>query len=307
METIDTICFSRDILPIFQNSCGTTGCHNGSAEGFDARSYESIMKSVTPGDPEKSDAYKVLTNVYLGEKMPPDKPLSKEDRTLIALWIEQGAMNTDCNALPLNPGAENPNPDTICFAQDILPILQSSCAVTGCHDPVAREEDYDFSTFNSLMSDKEAIVPSNPNKSKVYKVITLSDENDRMPPPPMQRLTNAQIEAFRKWISQGAINSNCPSNECDTINAISFSQQVYPIFQRNCTGCHSASTNNGNVILTSYQDIKYYSENGRNNISFLHGVLNSVTGFTSMPPYGKLDHCSIRKIEKWMEQGSLNN
>jgi hypothetical protein len=29
-------------------------------------------------------------------KMPPDEPLSKDNRTIIRLWIEQGAPATDC-------------------------------------------------------------------------------------------------------------------------------------------------------------------------------------------------------------------
>ncbi len=45
----------------------------------------------TPGDPRGSKLYQVLTDVNGENFMPPDHPISKEYRTLIEVWIAQGA------------------------------------------------------------------------------------------------------------------------------------------------------------------------------------------------------------------------
>jgi mono/diheme cytochrome c family protein len=288
-----------------------TGCHDEGTQkaGFYASSYESAMQFITPGKAKSSKLYNVLSAVYFGEMMPPDQPLSLEHRTMIELWIEQGALK-DCAGANPNPdpgGNINDVHDSVCFAQSILPILQSSCAVSKCHDPISRVEGYDFSSYTSVRNGEEAVVPYFPNESKIYKSIIKTSGEDRMPPFPRDRLTNAQIEALRKWISQGALNSDCPTNVCDTVTAISFSADVLPIIQQNCTGCHGISNPNGNVSLTNYSQIKTYAETIRNGMNMFSGVLNSKPGFASMPPYSQLDKCTIRTIELWIEQGKLKN
>lgn len=305
----DTICFSNQVLPIFQNSCGKAGCHNGSEEGFDARSYESIMQSITPGNAQKSEAYKAITRVYF-DRMPPspDAPLTKEQRTIIALWINQGAMKTDCKNIPFPPDTSSTQNDTVCFSQNILPILQSSCAVTGCHDPITREEGLNLSSYASIMSVSETVMPFNPGESKLYKSIIKPSGEDRMPPYPRAGLTAAQIQMINKWISEGALNSNCPNNSCDTLNAISFSKQVWPIIQTSCLGCHNTNAASGNINLNGYVNTSAVAGTLVNGISQMSGAINQKAGFKAMPPYGaKMDACKIRIIDLWIQQGMLNN
>jgi hypothetical protein len=97
LEELDTLCFDSQILPIIRTSCGMTGCHDGTAEGFLATDYLSIMEAVKPGDPRGSKLYQVITDIRSDDMMPPDRPLSQEQRTLIQVWIAQGAENIQCN------------------------------------------------------------------------------------------------------------------------------------------------------------------------------------------------------------------
>ena len=310
VDYTDTICFSRDIYPIFSNSCGIAGCHDGGGEDFDATSYEGIMRAITPGNANKSKAYNAITSVYINP-MPPSGPLSKEQRTLIALWINQGAPNSTCPdntpSIPGDPTSVNPQNDSVCFAQSILPVLQSSCAVARCHDPITHEEGYDFTSYSSVMNGERAVVPFSPSQSKIYRSITTASGENRMPPYPRSSLTTSDINNFNKWISQGALNSDCPSGTCDTLNAISYSTQIYPLLQRNCLGCHNTTLASANVDLSSYQKVVYYAENGINGTPYLIGVINHLSGFFPMPQYGMLDNCSIRTIELWIDQGKQNN
>ncbi len=95
-DTIDVlpeVSFSDEVLPIFQTSCAISGCHDQSTakEGQVYTNYENILNSVKPGDPDNSKSYKAMTNYF--ETMPPDRPLSPEERTKVRVWILQGAKN----------------------------------------------------------------------------------------------------------------------------------------------------------------------------------------------------------------------
>lgn len=309
INEMDTVCFSSQILPIMQTSCGISGCHSsaGGESNFVATSYDGVMSAVTPGNARKSRLYKVITALYGESIMPPDHPLTKEQRILIEVWIEQGALNTTCSpSIPNNPDTTIGIIDTLCFKQSVEPIIVSSCAKSSCHDAASHVEGYNLSDYNSIMNSGDGVIPFKPNSTKIYKVLSASGE-DRMPPIPAPSLTANQKEAIRKWIAEGAVNSDCPNMGCDTTSNISFTNQVWPLINNNCTGCHNASTQSGNVDLSTYDLISYYSTQTRNNIPILMGVLKNQSGFRPMPTSGPLDACSIRTIELWIEQGKLNN
>jgi hypothetical protein len=94
ISNLPEMCFERDVLPIFSNSCAISHCHDGSGEAFPLNSYAQIMNTVTPYNPDKSQCYKAITTTWGEGRMPPDQPLSQEKRTIIRLWIEQGANET---------------------------------------------------------------------------------------------------------------------------------------------------------------------------------------------------------------------
>ncbi|MCF8309705.1 MAG: hypothetical protein K9I68_11910 [Bacteroidales bacterium] len=54
-----------------------------------------------------------------------------------------------------------------------------------------------------------------PENSEIYERITETEEDDRMPPPPNERLSQEKIDKIRKWIKQGAKNSECDKDKID--------------------------------------------------------------------------------------------
>ena len=95
------ICFDRDVLPIFQNNCAISRCHDGGGGRESAMAltnYSEISRSVVPGNPDASRIYKAITAKGGESTMPPGQPLSLENRTIIRIWIEQGAGSTTCPA-----------------------------------------------------------------------------------------------------------------------------------------------------------------------------------------------------------------
>ena len=89
---------------------------------------------------------------------------------------------------------------------------------------------------------------------------------------------------------------------CDTIN-VTFTKDVFPVIDVNCTVCHSGSAPSGNLSLTNYADIVVAAQNGS-----LIGVIDHQSGWSPMPKNGaKLDECTIKKIEAWVAAGTPNN
>lgn len=92
----------------------------------------------------------------------------------------------------------------VCFETDILPLLSSSCARSGCHDATSRAEGYILDSYNNIV--KKGVIAGNAAGSKIFKVLVKTG-SERMPPPPNAALTTAQISLIAKWINEGAKNT----------------------------------------------------------------------------------------------------
>jgi len=194
------------------------------------------------------------------------------------------------------------SPDTVYFAREILPLLISNCAISGCHDAVTHEEGINLTTYEKVIQ-TGMVKPGKPIESKLYKSITETDPGDIMPPPPAPPLSAQQIALVRKWIEQGAKNLACEDGPvCDTA-AVSYIQVVLPILQRECVGCHTGNNPGGGIKLNTHEAVQVVALNGQ-----LYGSINHAAGFAAMPPSGnKIPDCEIRKIKAWIDTGALNN
>jgi len=189
------------------------------------------------------------------------------------------------------------DPNTVYFINDVLPIIQSSCAFSGCHGSGSAQDGVDLSTYAGIMQEVQAF---DANDSKLYEVIIENDNDDVMPPNPYNRLTTAQILLIKNWINQGAQNNEC--SDCNT-TAVTFAQTISPIIQNNCQGCHSGTAPQGNLSLTNYTQIKTIADNGK-----LLGTINHSNGFVPMPyNQPQLSDCKIDQVTNWVNAGSPNN
>ncbi len=198
--------------------------------------------------------------------------------------------------------ASNCDPNIIYFEKDVLPIIASSCAKSGCHDVISHQEGVVLNNYTNIMNTGD-IKPGDPEDSKLYEYITEDDEDKRMPPPPNQRLTSAQISVIRKWIEQGAQNLTCNEGTvCDDSN-VTFSGTVAPILNKSCIGCHNPNFVSGGIILTTHGGASAVANSGR-----LYGAISHASGFSPMPKSGnKLNACNIKLIKKWIDNGAPNN
>lgn len=105
------------------------------------------------------------------------------------------------------------------------------------------------------------------------------------------------------------ISSCSKDNEADQGNntclttAMSFSTNIQPILNANCTSCHNSSNLSGGQNLTTYAGVVAATDNGK-----LLGVINHSSGYPAMPQgSAKLSDCNIAKITAWISQGKLDN
>jgi len=73
--------FSTTILPLFNTSCNTYGCHDGN----NAAALNNFLVI-------HDNATQIRASVSTG-RMPKDKPLSATDKTAILCWIDNGSKD----------------------------------------------------------------------------------------------------------------------------------------------------------------------------------------------------------------------
>jgi hypothetical protein len=95
-EITRTVTFSNDILPIFNNSCNTSGCHNAGGKAPDL-SAQNAFSSLSNGgyinieNPEASELFLWMTGKR-GAPMPLSG-VNKDYNALVLAWIKQGGQN----------------------------------------------------------------------------------------------------------------------------------------------------------------------------------------------------------------------
>ena len=221
---------------------------------------------------------------------PPDTTII--DTTVIDTTIVD-TTGVDTTKIPCDP-------DVIYFEKDVLPILISNCAFSGCHDAASAEDGVILIDYENTIATAD-VEPFNLADSKIYEVLVHSDPSERMPPAPSSSLPAAQIQIIAKWILQGAENLKCDEDAvgCDTEN-VSFSTFVKPLLETHCVRCHSGSAPPGGILLTNHSEVSMQPK--------LYGVIAHESGFKMMP-FGenRLPQCDIDKVKSWIDAGALDN
>lgn len=195
-------------------------------------------------------------------------------------------------------GTDKPcDPQIIYFEKDVMPLLLSSCAYTGCHDAATAEDDVILDSYENTIR-TGGVSPYNPGESELYEVLFESGD-DLMPPPPDAVLSQAEKDLIRDWIGQGAENFVCES--CDTA-VFTLSAAVQPMMDSYCMRCHNDTRSDGGISLQGYAKIKSSVDDGS-----LWGTLTATGGFPIMPQGASIPDCELEQVRKWIENGAQNN
>ena len=97
--------------------------------------------------------------------------------------------------------------DGVDFVREIEPILREACVQ--CHGPEKQKGKLRLDTREALLKggeDGKAVEPGNPDKSDLFRRITLPEDDDDVMPPKGKtaHLSAAQIDRVKRWIAAGA-------------------------------------------------------------------------------------------------------
>lgn len=222
----------------------------------------------------------------------------------LLLIVLLSGINSCKHEVPLSNVDPTPQPgpvanNGVCFESEILPLFQSNCAKSGCHDAATHQEELILDSYANIM--RKDIVAGSADRSKIYRVL-FETGKDKMPPTPNADLTAAQKALIGKWINEGAKNTvNC-NTSCDTAQ-FKYGANISVVINTFCTGCHSGTAASGGIDLSNYTNVKIQATNGR-----LVGAITHTAGYSPMPKdANKLNDCQITQIKKWVAAGALNN
>ncbi len=92
--------------------------------------------------------------------------------------------------------------ESVQYNRDIRPILSDNCFE--CHGPDAAKRKADL-RLDIGDEGKSVVVAGKPEASELFKRISHSDSQEKMPPEDSGRvLTESEVETLRRWIEQGA-------------------------------------------------------------------------------------------------------
>lgn len=196
---------------------------------------------------------------------------------------------------------DNCDPDTIYFVNEILPLIVSNCAKSGCHDGSSGEEEANELTSYETIMNSGYVEAYDANDSKMIESVKAGGGEDKMPPSPNTPLTTAQIDLLSTWIDQGAHNNECTGG-CDT-TAVAYSTTIVNTMSNYCNGCHSGASPSAGIDLTSYTGVSEIAADGS-----LMGTIQHVAGYVAMPYNADLmPECKIDEIRIWVENGYPND
>ena len=77
------------------------------------------------------------------------------------------------------------DPDVIYFDLDVLPLLLSNCAFSGCHDAASHQDGVILESYETVIQTAD-VEPFNLGDSEIYEVLVDTDLDEIMPPPPTE-------------------------------------------------------------------------------------------------------------------------
>ncbi len=198
------------------------------------------------------------------------------------------------------------------FNTEVKPILEAAC--TKCHGAEHDKGDLRLHTLADAMKVEKCLVPGKPEESKLYtSTILPKDDDDIMPPVKNDKpLAKEQTEKLKAWIAAGA---KWPDGvTLDVVKRIDFNEDVRPILEQNCLGCHNPDKKKGDLDMSTKATTLAGGDNGVVLVPFnteKSPLYKSTTlpedDDDVMPPKksGLLSKDQIAILKAWIEQGAI--
>ena len=134
-------------------------------------------------------------------------------RNLFAIVILSALVSCGGDSGSTGPDPDpDPDPDRpVSYSQDIQPIFNGSCALSGCHDSGTQESGVNLSSYDDAINsvgvqyETEIIQPGEPQNSPIVdKISTENPQFGERMPLNRSPLSQANIDSIVAWIENGA-------------------------------------------------------------------------------------------------------
>ncbi|HEV8538048.1 MAG TPA: YncE family protein [Bacteroidota bacterium] len=124
---------------------------------------------------------------------------------LMYAWI--GCRDTEKLTAPPDYGEIG----TIVYSSHIQPILERSCALSGCHDAVSKAAGLSLASWNQLIKGSthgEVVVPFTPARSLLTLLFAGTPLRKQHPAISLEAFTMYEVRFLERWIAEGARNDS---------------------------------------------------------------------------------------------------
>jgi mono/diheme cytochrome c family protein len=175
--------------------------------------------------------------------------------------------------------------------REVLQLFQAKCV--RCHGGKHTRADLDLRTLGGPLKGGEsgpAVVPGKPQESLLFEKV----HSGSMPPGKKDRLSEADLEILRRWITAGA-----PAGTAAGKKIASTQHDVLPVLLRRCTACHGPRRREGGLDLRTRAAML---RGGKSGSAIIPGkpddslVIRKVRA-GEMPPRQRLVEASVKPIE----------
>lgn len=251
----------------------------------------------------------LIQSVIQANRMPPNKPLSDGEKSLLTAWVEAGTpevvatnIATCNNGGGENGGAVIPVPILAANYESIRQmILEPRCL--SCHDDLSS---LDFSTYAAITSHVD-LFESKPGEDGAFVDAVASG---MMPPKKLPKLSPEEVSVIREWVVVGmpekagsapippvVVTPNPPvptplptdplppGTEC-----MDYATIKATVIEPKCVGCHGGA---GGVDLDSYANVKAHL-----------AKVDTMVSSNKMPPKKPLDPALKDQLLNWIQSGA---
>lgn len=205
------------------------------------------------------------------------------------------ALATLASAAPPKSVVEDPNAP-VSYFNKIRPIFQAHCQ--GCHQPAKAKGGYVMTDFAKLLAGGEsaadgerAIVPREPERSLLVKLIT-PIENEAEMPPKKAPLLEGEIALIRRWIAEGATDDTPPNARQR------FDSEHPPVYQRAPVIASLDFSPDGSVLaVAGFHEVLLWKSDGSEIVARLVGMSERVQTVRFSPDGKKLAACGGRPAQ----------
>ena len=230
----------------------------GASEKPTGKVVSSTVAESTPSSNEKNEEVKD-DKIH---KAPPKKKETFRPGSFFAHVVVPLGVSPE-EALSKIQGSKPKPGEPIDFDRHVLPILEERC--NSCHHApfdrsgrlVNPKASLRFDSFAQVMKgnlDGPVIVPNDLDKSRLYTVLNLPEDDDLFMPPKGGPMDQEQKDTIKRWIQEGAKPSkNSVTATKGGIPApdepVSFANHILPLFEKRCVSCHGEPyVKNGRTI-----------------------------------------------------------